>query len=119
MDVSGGGERKMLAITNVMIRRPKLVIFDEPSLGLSPIMISQIQDAILKIKDRGISAIIAEQNIGWLKPLADQAYLLDLGQIVARGTLSDLSRSDLIANAYLGPEVRSGETRELAISSYR
>ena len=97
-----GGERKMLAIANVMVRRPQFVIFDEPSLGLSPMMVAQIQDVILKIKTSGISALVAEQNIAWLAPLADQAYLLDLGRVICQGSLQELSKSDLISNAYLG-----------------
>ena len=97
-----GGEQQMLAIGRGLMSDPKLILFDEPSLGLSPKLVSQIFDLIRKVKDAGKTILLVEQNVREALELADRAYVLQTGKILTEGTGKELLGSDLVRKAYLG-----------------
>ena len=96
-----GGERQMLAIGKALMARPELLILDEPSLGLAPIIVEHTFEAIEKVRDRGVSVLMVEQHVEIALQIADHAYVLDMGSIVADGTSSELSADARIQEAYL------------------
>lgn len=97
-----GGEQQMLAIARSLMSRPKLLILDEPSLGLAPKIISEVFDLIVKLRDNGTTILLVEQNAAQSLQIADRAYLLELGRLTRSGTAREfLSEFDL-ANIYLG-----------------
>lgn len=98
-----GGERKMLALSRVLMLTPKVMILDEPSSGLAPIMVSELYRAIAAIKAEGdVAIILAEQNAKMCLSVSDRCLLLDLGNVVASGTPEELSQNDEIRRAYFG-----------------
>lgn len=97
-----GGERQMLALAKVLIRRPRLIILDEPTIGLAPTIIEELRKIVAEISSSGMSLIVAEQNVGWIAPLADRAHLLENGRIVASGRPDEIIREKELAAAYLG-----------------
>ncbi len=97
-----GGERQMLALAKVLIRRPRLMLLDEPTTGLAPTIIEELQRIILAINRDGISLIVAEQNVKWVASIASRAYLLDNGRIVAAGAPDAIIRQEQILESYLG-----------------
>ena len=97
-----GGEQQMLAIGRAMMCRPKLLMLDEPSMGLAPIIVSQIFDIIKAFHDAGVTILLVEQNAGMALKIADRAYVLETGRIVMSGTGAELAASDEIKKAYLG-----------------
>jgi branched-chain amino acid transport system ATP-binding protein len=96
-----GGEQQMLAIGRALIGRPKLLMLDEPSLGLAPILVDRLFDQIQKIKSN-VTVLLVEQNAQLALELADRAYVLQQGRIVREGTGNDLLNSDWLREAYLG-----------------
>jgi branched-chain amino acid transport system ATP-binding protein len=96
-----GGEQQMLAIGRALMARPKLLLLDEPSMGLSPKMVLEISTILRDINRRGISVLLVEQNSAMALTLAQRGYLLQVGTIVAQGTAEALMRDDLIKKAYL------------------
>lgn len=96
-----GGERQMLAIGKALMARPELLILDEPSLGLAPIIVEHTFEAIEKVRDRGVSVLMVEQHVEMALQIADHAYVLDMGSIVADGTSSELSADARVQEAYL------------------
>lgn len=96
-----GGERQMLAIGKALMARPELLILDEPSLGLAPIIVEQIFDVIRDIRDRGVSVLMVEQHLEMALESADYAYILERGSIVAEGTSSELEADARVQEAYL------------------
>lgn len=96
-----GGERQMLAIGKALMARPELLILDEPSLGLAPIIVEHTFEAIEKVRDRGVSVLLVEQHVEMALQIADHAYVLDMGSIVADGTSSELSADARVQDAYL------------------
>lgn len=96
-----GGERQMLAIGKALMARPELLILDEPSLGLAPIIVEHTFEAIKKVRDRGVSVLMVEQHVEMALQIADHAYVLDMGSIVADGTSAELSSDARVQEAYL------------------
>ena len=97
-----GGEQQMLAIGRALLNRPKLIMMDEPSMGLSPIMVGEVGRTIKEINRGGISIILVEQNARMALNLADRAYVLETGKCVLEGTASELHEDERVKNAYLG-----------------
>jgi branched-chain amino acid transport system ATP-binding protein len=97
-----GGEQEMLAIARALMSRPKLCIFDEPSLGLAPKIVSDVEATLARIKANGMTILLVEQNSAMALRLADRAYLYESGEIVLSGTGAQLQKDPMIAKAYLG-----------------
>jgi branched-chain amino acid transport system ATP-binding protein len=97
-----GGEQQMLAIGRGLMSKPKLQMFDEPSLGLSPILVRDIFNVIKRIKAEGTTVLIVEQNVKQTLALADRAYVLENGKITLEGTGAELLVNDHVKTAYLG-----------------
>ena len=97
-----GGEQQMLAIARGLMLRPKLILPDEPSSGLAPLLVSQIFEIIKEIKRRGITVLLVEQNVQRSLELADQGFVLENGRVTMQGTGSELLANDHIRKAYLG-----------------
>jgi branched-chain amino acid transport system ATP-binding protein len=97
-----GGEQQMLAIGRAIMSKPKLLILDEPSLGLAPVLVKSIFKAIKEISATGVTVLIVEQNAKAALKLADRGYVLELGKITHHGTSEELLSSTVIQEAYLG-----------------
>ncbi len=97
-----GGEQEMLAIARALMARPKLCIFDEPSLGLAPKIVAEVGETIKRIKEMGKTILLVEQNSAMALRLADRAYLFEAGEIVLSGTGEELQSHPSVAKAYLG-----------------
>ena len=92
----------MLAIGRGLMAKPKVLLLDEPSMGLSPIMVEQIFDTIREINQSGTSILLVEQNALMALSIADRGYVLDTGHIVLEGPANDLLHNPVVINAYLG-----------------
>ena len=99
-----GGEQQMLAISRALMSRPKLVLFDEPSLGLAPNIVAQTFDIIRRIRDEGVTVVMVEQNAFAALELCDRAYVLEQGRVTLAGTGAELLDNAQVKNAYLGIE---------------
>ncbi len=97
-----GGEQQMLAMGRALMSRPHLLMLDEPSMGLSPILVQQIFDIIKELHKAGTTILLVEQNAQMALSVADRAYVLESGRIVLSGTGAELAKSDAIKKAYLG-----------------
>jgi branched-chain amino acid transport system ATP-binding protein len=97
-----GGERQMLAIGRGLMANPRLMLFDELSLGLSPIMVNELYSALREIRSRGITAILVEQNVRRSLKEADRAYIIEAGHIVLSGAAKDLQHEEKVQKAYFG-----------------
>ncbi|HKU87462.1 MAG TPA: ABC transporter ATP-binding protein [Casimicrobiaceae bacterium] len=97
-----GGQQQMLAIGRALMSRPTLVLFDEPSLGLAPIMVETIGTMIAGIRDRGATVLLVEQNAALALRLADRAYVLETGRVTLEGRAKDLVANPEVHRAYLG-----------------
>lgn len=97
-----GGEQQMLAIARGLMSRPSLLLLDEPSMGLSPILVEQIFDIIQDINKQGTSILLVEQNAQMALSIADQGYVLETGKIVLEGKAQDLLHDPTVVEAYLG-----------------
>jgi branched-chain amino acid transport system ATP-binding protein len=97
-----GGEQQMLAIARGLMSRPSLLLLDEPSMGLSPILVEQIFDIIRDINSQGTSILLVEQNAQMALSIADQGYVLETGKIVLEGVAHDLLSDPTVVEAYLG-----------------
>jgi branched-chain amino acid transport system ATP-binding protein len=97
-----GGEQQMLAIGRGLMAKPKLQMFDEPSLGLSPILVKDIFNVIRRIKEEGTTVLIVEQNVKQTLAIADRAYVLENGKIALEGTGASLLSNEHVRTAYLG-----------------
>jgi branched-chain amino acid transport system ATP-binding protein len=100
--VLSGGEQQMLAIGRALMARPVLMILDEPSLGLSPLLVRQIYRLLAELNAQGLSMLIVEQNVPMVLGIASRAYVLELGRIVMHGPPAELLRSERLQQAYLG-----------------
>ena len=97
-----GGEQQMLAMGRALMSRPKIILMDEPSMGLSPIMVNEIFDIIRSVSESGTTVLLVEQNAKKALSIADRAYVLETGKIVLEGNAKDLLEDDSIKKAYLG-----------------
>ncbi len=97
-----GGEQQMLAMGRALMSRPKIVVMDEPSMGLSPILVSEIFDIITSIRKDGTTVLLVEQNAKKALSIADRAYVLETGKITLSGKASDLINDESVRKAYLG-----------------
>ena len=97
-----GGEQQMLAIGRALMGSPKLLILDEPSLGLAPLLIKDLFNTLVKIKEEGTTILIVEQNALSTLKIADYAYVLELGKISMHGTAEELIKDERLVAAYLG-----------------
>ena len=99
-----GGEQQMLAIGRAMMSRPRLLLLDEPSMGLSPVMVETIFSTILEIKRSGTSLLLVEQNAHLALAVASRGYVLESGSVVARADSAELRGNELVRRVYLGEE---------------
>lgn len=97
-----GGEQQMLAIGRAMMSKPRMILLDEPSLGLAPIIIQQIFDIIEKLRDEGVTIFLVEQNANQALRIADRGYVLENGRVVLEDTGAALLVNDDVRKAYLG-----------------
>src|SRR5262245_21963212 len=97
-----GGEQQMCAIARALMSGPKLVLLDEPSMGLAPVIVAQVFDLVRRIRSEGYTVLIVEQNVRQVLKVADRAYLLEVGRIKADGPAVELAASDDIRKAYMG-----------------
>ena len=97
-----GGEQQMLAMGRALMSKPKLLMLDEPSMGLAPILVEQIFDIIKELHKAGTTILLVEQNAEMALKVADRAYVLESGKVALSGTGSELAASDAIKKAYLG-----------------
>ena len=97
-----GGEQQMLAIARGLIAEPKILLLDEPSLGLAPIIVSQVFEIVKQINEQGITVLLVEQNASKAMAISDYTYVLETGRIVAEGSSDKLRNDDTIKKAYLG-----------------
>lgn len=97
-----GGEQQMLAISRGLMSHPKILLLDEPSLGLAPIIVNQVYDLIRQIRESGITVLLVEQNARKALSVCDRAYILENGRIVLTGSGQELLNSDEVRKAYLG-----------------
>lgn len=97
-----GGERQMLAIGRAMMSKPELLLLDEPSLGLAPLMVQKIAGIIKEITERGTTVLLSEQNANMALNISHRGYVLENGALVLQGLCSDLICNDLVKKAYIG-----------------
>ncbi len=102
-----GGEQQMLAIGRALMAGPKLLMLDEPSMGLAPIIVKQIFDEIRKLRDAGNTILLVEQNARAALRIADRGYVIETGQMVLDGTSDELLNNNDVQRAYLGKDYRS------------
>lgn len=97
-----GGEQQMCAIARALMSAPKLVLLDEPSMGLAPVVVQQVFDLVKRIRAEGYTVLIVEQNVRQVLKVADRAYLLEVGRIKTSGAAAELIANDEIRKAYMG-----------------
>jgi branched-chain amino acid transport system ATP-binding protein len=97
-----GGEQQMLAMGRALMAKPRLICMDEPSMGLSPILVQTVFDTIQQIRDQGVTVFLVEQNAFMALNIADRGYVLQQGQIVLTDTAKNLLTNDMVRRAYLG-----------------
>jgi branched-chain amino acid transport system ATP-binding protein len=97
-----GGQQQMVAIGRALMARPRLLLLDEPSLGLSPLIVTEMFGAIRRVNDEGTAVLLVEQNVASALRVAHRAYVLEEGRMVAEGTPDELMQRDEIRRAYLG-----------------
>ncbi|OGL05502.1 MAG: branched-chain amino acid ABC transporter ATP-binding protein [Candidatus Rokubacteria bacterium RIFCSPLOWO2_02_FULL_71_18] len=97
-----GGEQQMLAIGRALMSRPKLILLDEPSMGLAPVMVLRVFDLIRRIREEGYTILVVEQNVRQVLKLVDRAYLLEVGRIKMEGRAAELGEQDFVRKAYVG-----------------
>ena len=97
-----GGEQQMLAMGRALMSKPKLLMLDEPSMGLAPILVEEIFDIIKSLHEQGTTILLVEQNAQMALSVADRAYVLETGNVTMSGKASDLANDDRVRKAYLG-----------------
>ncbi len=97
-----GGEQQMLALGRGLMGLPRLLMLDEPSLGLAPLLVREVMDQIAAIREEGVTILIVEQNVHQTLKLADRGYVLENGRLTLSGTATELAASDEVRRAYLG-----------------
>ena len=102
-----GGEQQMLAIARALVARPRLLMLDEPSLGLAPRLVRQIFAVVAELKRDGVTIVLVEQNARQALAVADRAYILETGQVVLAGPAAELAAGEAVQRAYLGGSPRA------------
>jgi branched-chain amino acid transport system ATP-binding protein len=97
-----GGQQQMLAIAQVLVRHPRLLLLDEPSLGLAPVVVDQVFDVLAKLHQGGVTILLVEQMVDKALALAQSGYVMQNGRIVGSGSAAELISSDMVRRAYLG-----------------
>ena len=97
-----GGEQQMLAVGRALMSRPRLLLLDEPSLGLAPLLVKEIFNVVKRIRDRGVTVLLVEQNAHMALAIADRAYVLETGRIVMTGPAQEIAGDARVKAAYLG-----------------
>ncbi len=97
-----GGEQQMLAIARALVARPKLLLLDEPTLGLAPLIVREVMDVIRQLRDQGVTVFMVEQNAMATLGVADRAYVLETGEIILEGDSAELIQNPEVQRAYLG-----------------
>jgi branched-chain amino acid transport system ATP-binding protein len=97
-----GGEQQMLTVARTLMGNPWLVLLDEPSEGVAPVIVEQMAQAILELKAQGVSVLLSEQNLHFAALVSDRAYVLEKGQVRYHGTMGELAAHDEVRRAYLG-----------------
>jgi branched-chain amino acid transport system ATP-binding protein len=97
-----GGEQQMCAIARALMSKPRLLLLDEPSAGLAPLVVQQVFDLVRAIAEEGYTVLIVEQNVQQVLDLVDRAYLLEVGHIALAGSAGELKQSEVIRRSYLG-----------------
>jgi branched-chain amino acid transport system ATP-binding protein len=97
-----GGEQQMCAIGRALMSKPKLLLMDEPSAGLAPIVVQQVFDLVHRIREGGLTVLIVEQNVQQVLDVVDRAYLLEVGRIKLSGTAAELKNNSFIRQSYMG-----------------
>jgi branched-chain amino acid transport system ATP-binding protein len=97
-----GGEQQMLAIGRALMSRPALILLDEPSMGLAPVMVLRVFDLIRRVREEGYTILVVEQNVRQVLKMVDRAYLLEAGRIKTEGRAAELAEQDFVRQAYVG-----------------
>lgn len=97
-----GGEQQMLAIARALMAKPSMIVLDEPSLGLSPLLVTSVLDAIRKLNEEGLTILLVEQNVHHALEMSHRGYILETGRIVKEGLSSELLHDDQVQASYLG-----------------
>jgi branched-chain amino acid transport system ATP-binding protein len=97
-----GGEQQMCAIGRALMSRPKLLLMDEPSAGLAPLVVAQVFELVRKVRADGLTVLIVEQNVQQVLEVVDRAYLLEVGSIRLAGASAELKGNDIIRKSYMG-----------------
>ena len=105
-----GGQQQMLAIAQALVRRPALVMLDEPSLGLAPNLVDEVLQTLATIRSRGVAVLLVEQVVEKALEFVDHAYVLQSGRIIAHGTPAELAATDVVRRAYLGEAMPEAAT---------
>jgi branched-chain amino acid transport system ATP-binding protein len=104
--VLSGGQQQMLTIAQALMRGPKLLMLDEPSLGLAPIIVEQVLDVVVELARSGITILLVEQMVELALEIADYAYVLQNGSVIGEGQSKDIADSELLRSAYLGQHAK-------------
>jgi branched-chain amino acid transport system ATP-binding protein len=97
-----GGEQQMLAIARALMSRPRLLLLDEPSLGLAPLIVTRIMETITDINSRGVTVFLSEQNARMALEISSRGYVLENGRIALEGTAEELAGNEEVKKAYIG-----------------
>jgi branched-chain amino acid transport system ATP-binding protein len=97
-----GGEQQMLALGRALMSRPKLILLDEPSMGLAPVLVLRVFDLIRRVREEGYTILVVEQNVRQVLKIVDRAYLLEVGRIRMEGRAEALAEQDFVRKAYVG-----------------
>ena len=97
-----GGEQQMCAIGRALMSKPKILLMDEPSAGLAPLVVAQVFELVQRIRAEGLTVLIVEQNVQQVLEVVDRAYLLEVGAIELKGTADELKHNDFIRKSYMG-----------------